>query len=138
MCIFIVIVFFIGQSQQDKSDIKIHDFFFTKACRLHTEGSRIIIVKKIINEAKRMQCPQNLKFSQRFVLTQNNVRIDKLLISMRKTGYKRVKSDILFLTSFIYNGCVEIFFTVKAQCIIIFGNVFSGTNPNRQKHAFKI
>lgn len=33
---------------------------------------------------------------------------------------------------------LRFFFTVKAQCIIIFGNVFSGTNPNRQKHAFKI
>lgn len=30
LCIFIVIVFFIGQSQQDKSDIKIHDFFLPK------------------------------------------------------------------------------------------------------------
>lgn len=68
-----VFVYFIGQSQQDKSDIKIHDFFFTKACRLNTEGSRMIIVKIKINEAKRMQCPQNLKFSQRFVLPKTKI-----------------------------------------------------------------
>lgn len=38
LCIFIVFVFFIGQSQLNKSDIKIHDSFLTKACQLHTEG----------------------------------------------------------------------------------------------------
>lgn len=63
LSIFIVIVYFIGQSQQDKSDIKILDFFYQSVSIAHRRFSYNHCEKKI-NEAKRM------KFSQRFVLTQ--------------------------------------------------------------------